>query len=504
MCESHHPGAVGRRSLLRAGAASVAVAPLLRFERAAAGQVRTQTFSGEFTTPATDDWHYLPFEVPRGVRKLHVAYEYTPTDTGAGVSYNVVDLGVFDPSGHDLGDSDGFRGWSGGARREFEITAGSATPGYLAGPLTAGVWHLLLGPYQIVPPGTRWRAVVTVTFGRPAAAFVPSPAPASVPGTGPGWYRGDLHLHTVHSDGKRTQPQLLSAARAAGLDFIGSSDHNTSSASYTWGRHVPDDFLVLNGEEVTTRSGHWLAMGLPPQTWIDWRYRAEDGEHARFLDRVHELGGVAIAAHPFNPVPSIRWEHGYDYAGIDAIEAWNGPWTEDDRTTVAHWHSRLVAGEYTPVVGNSDSHTESQAVGLAQTAYRLETLSTEAVLAAIRGGHAWIAESSAVDLAFTATLGDRVAECGDHLGASPEDLVTVRLAASGVPGSLARILGPAGVLGFGVADDAGAVTVETTVPAGTTPFVRAEVGRPRGEVVSPAAGTPIDTMAALTNPIFLT
>ena len=126
-------------------------------------------------------------------------------------------------------------------------------------------------------------------------------------------------------------------------------------------------------------------------------------------------------------MPSIRWGHGYDYAGMDAIEAWNGPWTGDDATTVSHWHTPAVAGDYIPIVGNSDSHNDSQTVGLAQTVYRLETLSTAAVLAAITGGHAWIAESSAVDLTFTATLGEDVAECGDHLGAGPEALVLVTL-----------------------------------------------------------------------------
>ncbi|HEU4810948.1 MAG TPA: CehA/McbA family metallohydrolase [Nocardioides sp.] len=494
--------AVDRRSLLRGGIGAVSVAALMTFDPAAAGTVTRKVFRGEFTSPATPDWHYLPFRVPRGVRKIHVAYEYEPTDTGLGLSYNVVDLGIFDPSGHGLGDALGFRGWSGGARPEFAITRGWATPGYLPGPITPGVWHVLLGPYLIIPPGTPYKVVVSLHFGPQEARFVPAPAPQAVAGTGPGWYRGDLHLHTVHSDGKRTQPQLVTAARAAGLDFIGSSDHNTSAATYHWGRHVPDDFLVINGEEVTTRSGHWLAMGLPPMTWIDWRYRAEDDQLGRFTDRVHELGGIAIAAHPFNPVPSIRWDHGYD-TGIDAIEAWNGPWTLDDQTTVEHWHDLLVSGRFIPIVGNSDSHTESQKVGLAQTSYRLAALSAAEVVAAVKGGHAWIAESSNVGLTFEATLGDRTVSCGDHLGAGEEDLVTVRLTASGVPGSLARILGPVGTLGFAVADEAGHLTAEVTVPAASAAFVRAEIGRPDDAVVSPVDDTPIVQMAALTNPIFL-
>ena len=260
--------------LLRAGAGVVTVGALASFSPAAAGAVETKTFRGEFTSPATPDWHYLPIKVPGGVREIEVSYDFEPTDTGVGFSYNVVDIGIFDPSGHDLGNAKGFRGWSGGARRSFRLSRGSATPGYLAGPITAGVWNIVLGPYAIVPPGTKWEVTVTLRFGDPGPRFVATPAPESVPGTGPGWYRGDLHLHTVHSDGKRTQPEMIAAAREAGLDFIGSSDHSTSSASYTWGRHTPPDFLVMNGEEVTTRSGHWLATGLPAGTWIDWRYRA--------------------------------------------------------------------------------------------------------------------------------------------------------------------------------------------------------------------------------------
>ncbi|HET8959900.1 CehA/McbA family metallohydrolase, partial [Nocardioides sp.] len=233
-------------------------------------------------------------------------------------------------------------------------------------------------------------------------------------------------------------------------------------------------------------------------------YRAGDDQLERFTDRVRAAGGLAIAAHPFNPVPSIRWEFGYDYTGIDAIEVWNGPRTGDDQTAVEHWHAMLVQGRFIPVVGNSDSHVDSQAVGLAQTVVRLPTLSTAAVVAGVKGGHAWLAESSAVDLAFSATSGDRAVSCGDHLGAEPTDLVDVRLEASGVPGAVAQIRGPAGVLAGEVADADGRVNVTVSVPAGTAPFVRAEIRRPDDVVVSPVDDMPAAQMVALTNPIFLT
>ena len=210
---------------------------------------------------------------------------------------------------------------------------------------------------------------------------------------------------------------------------------------------------------------------------------------------------MAIAAHPYVPVPSIRWDFGADWAGLDAVEVWNGPWDSFDQTAVQHWHSLLVAGNYVPVVGNSDSHTPEQTVGLPQTVVRATSLSTGAVVEALKKGNAWVAESSAVQLAFEATLGETTASCGDRLAVAPTDVVDVRLELTGVPGVLAQVLGPVGVLAGGVADDSGAVTVTARVPA-ATPFVRAEVRRPTEVVVDPLAGSTAP-MVALTNPIFL-
>ncbi|HEU5157595.1 MAG TPA: phosphoesterase, partial [Streptosporangiaceae bacterium] len=215
MCEHHSPAAaaVDRRSFLRttgmaAGLAAglvTASSPML-FEPAAAGGTRTRTWSGTFTGAGTPDWHYVPFDVPHGVREIEVSYDYDSTPTPVGMSANVIDIGMFDPSGTELGNAAGFRGWSGGARKAFRISPTSATPGYLPGPMTPGRWHVILGPVAIIPPGVDWTLTVTLHFGRPGPEFEPAPAPRAVPGTTRRWYRGDMHLHTVHSDGRRTPP----------------------------------------------------------------------------------------------------------------------------------------------------------------------------------------------------------------------------------------------------------------------------------------------------------
>ena len=44
----------------------------------------------------------MPVEVPRGVREIEVSYDYQSQSTPVGVTANVIDIGIFDPSGHDL------------------------------------------------------------------------------------------------------------------------------------------------------------------------------------------------------------------------------------------------------------------------------------------------------------------------------------------------------------------------------------------------------------------
>jgi len=501
-----HAGAWHRRSLLKGGvlgAGLVAGGAAFDIAEAAPGTTTRRQWSGHFRDPNTPDWVYLPFTMPPGVQALEVRYDFHPHDTGLGFSTNVVDIGIFDASGRGLGNAAGFRGWSGGARRHFRITEHWATQGYLAGPLTPGRWHIILGPFLITPPGTPYTVTLTLTHGKPVRPrFVAHPAPVAIPGTGPGWYRGDLHTHTVHSDGRWTPSQLMTAARARGLDFLGTSDHNTSSSTRVWGRAVPDDFLLASGEEVTTRNGHWLSTGTPAGTWVDWRYRAADNQLGRFADLTRSLGGAAIAAHPTVPVNGTRWDFGFD--DVDALEVWNGPWSGFNQQMLTAWQQMLVAGTYVPAVGNSDSHHDGQVVGLPMTSYRLGTLATADVVAAVKGGHAWIAESSAVDLTFTATgtgATTTVGGPGDTVTLAAGEQLAVHLDVTGVPGTVAQLFGATGLLTGAVADASGQVVIDTSV-APTEGFVRAEVRRPAG-TPDPAGDLSNAPMVALTNPVFV-
>ncbi|MFC0528613.1 CehA/McbA family metallohydrolase [Phytohabitans kaempferiae] len=322
--------------------------------------------------------------------------------------------------------------------------------------------------------------------------------PASTAGRGRGWYRGDCHVHSARSNGGELTPaQLAAAARAAGLDFIAITEHNTTDTHGAFGPLAGDDLLVILGQEVTTRTGHWLALGLEPGQVVDWRYGIRDGVLDRHLAGVRRAGGLCVAAHPHAPYPSGAFM--YPYEGFDAVEVWNGlwrsdlPWGADNEAALAEWGRGLPAGvhggRWRPAIGASDAHLAGQ-IATPHTVVLAEEMSAAALLDAIRAGRAWIAESAAVGLSLTVAAGGRDAGIGERLPTRGEP-ATVRVEVRGVPSGTVSFHTERGRVHRAAlpVDGSGAVVWATS--AAESLFVRVEVRHAGGH------------MAALTNPVVL-
>ncbi|MEU6079166.1 CehA/McbA family metallohydrolase [Streptomyces sp. NPDC047108] len=498
-----------RRDVLRlsavagaAGALTLGTVTFARADERDGGGEETRKVTGHLPT-GCPDFVYLPVEVPRGVREIAVSYTYDKPTVPPGTQGNACDIGIFDERGTELGGR-GFRGWSGGARSEFTIAAEQATPGYVAGPVRAGTWHVVLGPYTVAPQGMDYEVTITLRFGEQGPAPKPVYPPQRAQGRGRAWYRGDCHLHSVHSDGRRTPAEVAAAARAAGLDFITTTEHNTMSGHGAWEGLWGDDLLILTGEEVTTRNGHVVALGIDGGTFIDWRYRARDNAFGRFSRKIRAAGGLVVPAHPHATCVGCNWKFGLNEA--DAVEVWNGPFTPDDEVTIAEWDNTLVAaargrGRWLPAMGNSDAHRDPDVVGHPQTVVLADDLSRQAIQEGIRAGRSWIAASSEVELAFRVTAGPgRHAGIGERLAVGSETEVTVRLEVSGVPGCSARFVTDQGQLYATQLPASGTGTVEWRTTPANAAYVRAEVRHPPAD--GGASGLP-GAPAALTNPVFL-
>ena len=128
-----------------------------------------------------------------------------------------------------------------------------------------------------------------------------------------GTIAGVMHIHTNRSDGLSDPDQVAAAAARAGLKFIVFTDHGDATR-----RPDPPTYrsgvLCLDGVEISTASGHYIALDLPPSPY------PLGGEARDVVEDVHRLGGFGIVAHPDSPKPELRWrEWSAPFDGIEML-----------------------------------------------------------------------------------------------------------------------------------------------------------------------------------------
>jgi hypothetical protein len=403
------------------------------------------TLTGTLTGADHETYREVPFRLPAGTVRLTVEFDHTGQ-----AQRSVIDLGLRDPVR--------FRGWSGGNKARVVVEEADATPSYLPGPLPPGTWRLVLGVPNIRKTATAaYRA--KIWFDRadaPFPGFLPAPIKA-----GPGWYRGDLHMHTAHSDGSCLSRKgskvpcpvfkTLEAAEARGLDFIAVSDHNATSQNASLRELAPyfDDLLLIPAREVTTFKGHANVYGTTAP--LDFQLGSPRAPTlSKILDEVEAAHGLISVNHPGQPSGEIcmgcGWNAETDWSRIPALEAINGGalavfGPEGPLSGIPVWEARLNAGFRITAVGGSDNHDAPAAagkvstLGLPATVVHAPELSQVAILTAIRQGHVFVDVWGTQDrlLEVEARAGDRRAEMGDLLPAAAGTKVRVEAHVAGAP-----------------------------------------------------------------------
>ena len=197
---------------------------------------------------------------------------------------------------------------------------------------------------------------------------------------------GNVHLHTMHSDGYGTHADVAAAARQAGLDFVIPTDHNVLAAGEDGWR---DEVLMLVGEETNDpdppHGNHYLCFGIER----DVAECANDPQQV--IDAVNQQAGFGFIAHPCErPGPyagesTYNWTR-WDVSGYAGISIWNymsefksyltnlpasllavffpqwfirGPFPE----TLALYDRLLAQGKRVPLIGASDAHANIYSAG---------------------------------------------------------------------------------------------------------------------------------------------
>ena len=159
----------------------------------------------------------------------------------------------------------------------------------------------------------------------------------------------DSHIHSEYSpDSSSKIDDILKVAKKENIDVIAISDHNTvEGTSEVLKKTRNTDILAIPSIEISSTQGHILGFGCEENIPRD--LTPEDT-----IDRIHDLGGLAIVPHPY-----CFYRHGllhktdYKNLKIDAIE------TKNARFIVGYcnWKAKkLSKNEQISELGASDAH----------------------------------------------------------------------------------------------------------------------------------------------------
>lgn len=457
--------------------------------------------SGALHDSDRGSYRELPFAVPAGVTKLTIDVDGADPAKGA---YLV--LGVYDPQRE--------RGWGGAIKPHITLAETFATGSYLPGPLVPGMWKLSLA-VAFLRPGSTAPYKVTVHFDRGAAAQTLSAAPVKA---AQGWYRGDFHTHTGHSDGVcRSEPSrnavpcpvyfTLKAAQAHKLDFVAVTDHNVRSQVAELATLAPyfDDLLVIPGREMTTQYGHFNFIGITD--FVDYRLGPVGMPTINAMfDAARPSGALVSINHPEIPTGENCLGCGWsapdtDYARVGAIEVANGGIAADHGgafddgagSGTAWWEALLNRGFHLTGIGGSDNHDAidghagtspvgaQSPVGTPATVVQATELSQPAILAGVRAGRVFIDLEGAhpgrlLDLSAHTAHGPVVAMGGTlhrRAGETIQGMVLVQ----GAPGtSVDLIVDGRHVAAEGLPVISADASVPFTIPArDTAHWIRADI-----------------------------
>ncbi len=316
----------------------------------------------------------IPFTMPDEVESLTLSYHYPhyPEEHDGNVSFkshhqvNIIDLGLIAPDGRQVGAS-------GSDKSEVYIDEIRATSGYLPQKLVEGEWHIIVGAYKVEPDGVNVRYEVRTVHKEVRLL------------------KGDLHVHTLASDGVHTVEELAWKAKRNGLEFLAITDHNQMSTSGGMSHVMAkmEGVTLIPGVEWTHYQGHANFLGIDQP--YDPPFMANTPEEVKVrFDSARERGALITANHPFEP--NVEFKFDLTSLPFDCLEIWNGPMRESNLKAVGMWHSWLVASRKVPMCGGSDYHRDTPFIFLGGPTTGVYTMSAgpSDILAALKAGHSYL------------------------------------------------------------------------------------------------------------------
>lgn len=168
--------------------------------------------------------------------------------------------------------------------------------------------------------------------------------------------KADLHVHTTYSDGHSTPAHVVQhTLHHTDIRVIAITDHDEINGAYEAQKYAEGSGLhVILGEEISTREGHLLAYFI--------HERIRPGMSARdTITAIHEQGGLAVAAHPYDWMVRSLGHYGLLTHAADGHRFWAFDAIETLNASLRPRYANIRAAQAAralnlPIIGGSDSH----------------------------------------------------------------------------------------------------------------------------------------------------
>ncbi len=221
-------------------------------------------------------------------------------------------------------------GVSGSDKTGIHISETNATPGYHPCPLVPGEWGILIGAYKVAPAGVTVTYELTFTFKHLRLL------------------KGDLHTHTIGSDGVLTVEELARHVQRHGMHYLAITDHNQMVSAESLPQ-MPG-FTLIPGVEWTHYKGHANFLGVDKPYDEPFYANTPQEAQARFAS-ARARGALIVINHPFDELCPFQFD--MDLLPYDCLEIWNGPMREFE-------HPRHRTLEHAVDGGQEGSHLRRQ------------------------------------------------------------------------------------------------------------------------------------------------
>ena len=207
-------------------------------------------------------------------------------------------------------------------------------------------------------------------------------------------FKGDIHLHSIKSDGSEDGRYIAARYREAGFDFMALTDHRLYEPSVEvvdYWKDVNPDFKLFPGEEVHAPGNPVHIVNFGGKGSVNAIYREDEEKYRRevadiietlpdrvqgrdyfavgssewVFKRIQEKEGLAVYCHPYWSVPAgnyvPEWVNDMilERGKFDAYEIIGGFYSwqyHSNNLQVVRYYEEMSKGHHYPAVGVSDAH----------------------------------------------------------------------------------------------------------------------------------------------------